>query len=127
MAKLTIDEIFEGIKELTIKDAAELSKKIEDEFGVSAAMPVAAAGMAPGAAPAQAEEEKTEFDVILVAAGTDKLKVIKEVRALTQLGLKEAKEFVEKGNQPVKQGVTKEEAEEVKKKLTDVGAQVEVK
>lgn len=127
--KLSVEEILEGIKGLTIKEAADLVKMIEDEFGVSAAMPAmvagpAAAGAAPGAAPA---EEKTEFDVILVSAGAEKIKVLKEVRALTGLGLKEAKEFVEEGNKPVKEGVTKEEAAEIQKKLEAVGAKVEVK
>jgi large subunit ribosomal protein L7/L12 len=126
--KLSVEELFEGIKNLTIREAADLVKKIETEFGISAAMPtvVAAAG-APAAGGAPAVEEKTEFTVILVNAGKDKIKVLKEVRTITGLGLKEAKDFVDEGNKPVKEGITKEEAESIKKKLEEVGAQIIVK
>jgi len=112
---------------LTVLEAAELSKMLEEKWGVSAAAPVAvaAAGL-PGAAGA-AVEEKTSFDVILASAGAQKINVIKVVRELTGLGLKEAKDLVEGAPKPVKTGVAKEEAETMKKKLTDVGATIEVK
>ncbi len=126
--KLTVDEIFEAIKSLTVIEVSELVKKLEEEFGVSAAAPVAiaAAPAAGGAAPA-AEEEKTSFDVILQSAGNNKIQVIKVVRQLTNLGLKEAKDLVDNAPKPVKEGVNKEEAEAVKAKLEEVGANVEVK
>jgi large subunit ribosomal protein L7/L12 len=111
---------------LTVLEAAELSKMLEEKWGVSAAAPVAvAAAGAPGAA--AAAEEKTAFDVILVGAGAQKINVIKVVRELTGLGLKEAKDLVEGAPKPVKTGVAKEEAETMKKKLTEAGATVEVK
>ena len=119
LAKL-VDEL----SGLTVLEAAELSKMLEEKWGVSAAAPVAAA--APGAA-AAAVEEKTAFDVILAAAGAQKINVIKVVRELTGLGLKEAKDLVEGAPKPVKTGVTKEEAETMKKKLTEAGATAEVK
>ena len=122
LAKLADD-----LSELTVLEAAELSSMLEDKWGVSAAAPIAVAavgGAASGDAPA---EEKDEFDVILVAAGDKKINVIKEVRAITSLGLKEAKDLVEAAPKPIKEGVTKEEAEEVKKKLEAAGATVEVK
>ena len=108
---------------------SELIKELEEKFGVSAAAPVAvaAAGPAGDAGGAAAAEEKTEFDVILAGAGDQKIKVIKEVRAITSLGLKEAKELVEGAPQPVKEGVTKEEAEEIKAKIEGVGGSVEIK
>lgn len=127
--KLGVDEIFEAIKELTVLEVSELVKKLEEEFGVSAAAPVAVAA-APGAAAAEggaAEEEKTSFDVILTSAGSNKIQVIKAVRQLTNLGLKEAKELVDNAPKPVKEGVSKEEAEEAKKVLEEAGATVEVK
>jgi large subunit ribosomal protein L7/L12 len=111
---------------LTVLEAAELSKMLEEKWGVSAAAPVAVA-VAGGAAGAAAAEEKTAFDVILASAGAQKINVIKVVRELTGLGLKEAKDLVEGAPKPVKTGVTKEESETMKKKLTDVGATVEVK
>ncbi|GAB4310663.1 MAG: 50S ribosomal protein L7/L12 [Candidatus Sumerlaeia bacterium] len=127
--KLTVDQLFEGIKGLTLLEANELAKKLEEEFGVQAMAPIAMAAMpgAPGAAAAAPAEEKTEFDVILKEAGAEKIKVIKEVRAITQLGLKEAKDLVEGAPKEVKTGVSKKEAEEIKQKLEAVGAKVEIK
>jgi len=119
LAKL-VDEL----SGLTVLEAAELSKMLEEKWGVSAAAPVAAAA---AGAPAAAVEEKTAFDVILAGAGAQKINVIKVVRELTGLGLKEAKDLVEGAPKPVKTGVAKEEAETMKKKLTDAGATVEVK
>jgi len=115
----------EAIERLTLIEMAELVKALEDRFGVTAAAPMAFAGM-PGAG-AAAVEEKTEFDVILMGAGAEKIKVIKVVREITALGLKEAKDLVEGAPKPVKEGVNKAEAEEIKKKLTDVGASVDIK
>ena len=130
MATLTIDEIVEAIKNMSVLEVAELVKRLEEEFGVSAAAMVAAApaqGAAAGAgAPAQAEE-KTEFDVILKAPGSNKIQVIKVVREITGLGLKEAKELVDNAPKPIKEGVSKEEAEQIKSKLEEVGAEVEIK
>lgn len=126
--KLTVEEIFEAIKNLTVLEVSELVKKLEEEFGVSAAAPVAvAAAPAAGAAPEAAAEEKTSFDVILQSAGSNKIQVIKVVRQLTNLGLKEAKELVDNAPKPVKEGVSKEEAEEAKKLLEEAGATVEIK
>jgi large subunit ribosomal protein L7/L12 len=123
-----LQQIVEDLSALTVMEAAELSKMLEEKWGVSAAAP-AAAMPAAGAAPAAAEEaeEKTEFDVILVAAGEKKINVIKEVRAITSLGLKEAKDLVESAPKPVKEAVKKEEADQIKKKLEEAGASVEVK
>jgi large subunit ribosomal protein L7/L12 len=124
---MTPQELIEEIKKMSVLELSEMVKALEEEFGVSAAMPMAvAAGPAAGAAPAAAEEEKTEFDVILKAAGEKKINVIKEVRAITGLGLKEAKDLVDGAPNPVKQGVTKEEAESMKTKLEEAGAEVEV-
>ena len=121
------NQIIEAIKNMTVMELAELVKELEDIFGVSAAAPVAvAATAAPGAA-APAEEEKTEFDVILTDYGAEKIKVIKVVRELTSLGLKEAKDLVESAPKAVKEGVSKEEAEAAKAKLEEVGAKVEIK
>ena len=122
------DDVIEFISNMSVLELAELIKELEEKFGVSAAAPVAvaAAGGAPGADAAPAEE-KTEFDVILAGAGDQKIKVIKEVRAITSLGLKEAKELVEGAPQALKEGVTKEEAEEIKGKIEAVGGSVEVK
>jgi len=120
-------KILEMISELKLMEAADLVKAIEDKFGVSAAAPVAAVGMAPGAGAEAAVEEQTEFDVVLAAAGDKKIQVIKEVRAITGLGLKEAKELVEGAPKPVKEGVEKDEAEKVKEQLEGVGATVEIK
>ncbi len=123
-----LDKLVEELSKLTVLEAAELSKRLEDEWGVSAAAPVAVAavgGAAGGdAAPA---EEKTEFDVILASVGDKKINVIKEVRAITGLGLKEAKDLVEGAPKPVKEGASKDEAEEIKGKLEGVGATVELK
>ena len=126
MSKL--EKIVEELSALTVLEAAELSKLLEDKWGVSAAAPVAvaAAGGAAGGAAAPAEE-KTEFDVILTDAGAQKINVIKEVRAITGLGLKEAKDLVEGAPKPVKEAVSKGEAADLKKKLEEAGAKVEVK
>jgi len=119
-------KIADDLSALTVIEAAELATMLEDKWGVSAAAAVAVAGPAAGGA-AEAAEEQTEFDVILIAAGAKKINVIKEVRAITGLGLKEAKDLVEAGGKAVKEGVDKDEAEALKKKLEDVGAQVELK
>jgi large subunit ribosomal protein L7/L12 len=120
-------KIVEDLSSLTVLEAAELSKLLEEKWGVSAAAPVAVAAAGGGAAPAAAEEEKTEFDVILVDAGANKINVIKEVRGITGLGLKEAKDLVEGAPKPVKEGVSKAEAADLKKKLEEAGAKVDVK
>jgi large subunit ribosomal protein L7/L12 len=130
MAKQSVDDILDAIKELSIIEAAELSKKIEEEFGIQAAAPMATAGgpAAGGGAAAEEEaEEQTEFDVILGAAGDKKIQVIKEVRALTSLGLKEAKDLVDSAPKPVLEHVPKEQAEAAKEKLEAAGASVEIK
>ncbi len=127
MASEKVTAILEEIKALTVLDLSELVHAIEDEFGVSAAAPVAvAAAAAPGAA-APAAEEKTEFDVVLTDIGAEKIKVIKVVREITGLGLAEAKAAVEAAPKAIKEGVGKDEAEELKKKLEEVGAKVELK
>ena len=120
-----LQKIVDELSGLTVLEAAELAKMLEEKWGVSAAAPVAM--MAAGAAPAAAVEEKTEFNVILTAAGAQKINVIKEVRAITSLGLKEAKDLVEGAPKPVKEGVNKEEAEKIKKQLEAAGATVELK
>ena len=125
MASEKITNILEEIKSLTIIELADLVKAVEDEFGVSAAAPVGVVAAAGAAAPAA--EEKTEFDVILKSFGAKKLDVIKAVREITGLGLKEAKEMVEGAPKAVKEGVSKDEAESVKKTLEEAGAEVEVK
>jgi large subunit ribosomal protein L7/L12 len=118
----------EIVKNLTVLELSEWVKSMEEEFGVSAAAPVAAVGMMPaGGAAAEQKEEKTTFSVVLTGTGDKKIQVIKEVRAITSLGLKEAKDLVEGAPKPVKENVAKEEAEEIKKKLEAVGATVEVK
>ena len=119
---MTKENILEAIKEMTVLELNDLVKAIEEEFGVTAAAPVAMAG-----AGASAEEEQTEFDVILTSAGDSKIKVIKAVREVTGLGLKEAKALVDEAPKAIKEGATKEEAEEIKGKLEEVGAGVEVK
>ena len=121
-----LEKLVDDLSALTVLEAAELSKMLEEKWGVSAAAPVAVAA-APGAAPAEAAEEKDSFDVVLAAAGEKKINVIKEVRAITGLGLKEAKDLVEGAPKPVKEGVGKDEAEEIKKKLEEAGASVELK
>ncbi|WP_291288882.1 50S ribosomal protein L7/L12 [Enorma sp.] len=125
MAKLTNEEIIEALKEMTLLEASELVKMIEDTFGVSAAAP--AAVVAGPAAAAPAEEEKTEFDVVLEGFGDNKIAVIKVVRELTSLGLKEAKEVVESAPKAVLEGVKKEDAEAAKAKLEEAGAAVSLK
>ena len=119
-------KIVEDLSALTVLEAAELSKMLEEKWGVSAAAPVAAAAAGGGAA-AVVEEEKTEFDVVLTDVGANKINVIKEVRAITGLGLKEAKDLVEAAPKAVKEGVNKAEAADIKKKLEDAGAKVDVK
>jgi large subunit ribosomal protein L7/L12 len=126
MADITKDQVVEFIENMSVLELAELVKELEDKFGVSAAAPVAAAA-APGAAAAPAEEEKDEFDVVLAAVGDKKINVIKVVRAITGLGLKEAKDLVEGAPQPVKEGVPKADAEGLKKQLEEAGATVELK
>lgn len=121
-----VEEIIEAVKEMTVLELSELVKALEEEFGVSAAAPVAVAAGPAAAAEAPAEEEKTEFNVVLKAVGDQKIKVIKAVREITGLGLKEAKEVVDTAPKPVKENVSKEEAEEIKAKLTEVGAEVEI-
>jgi len=128
MASGKIQNLIEEVKGLTVLELSELVKALEEEFGVSAAAPMAvAAAPAAGAAQEAAEEEKTEFDVILASAGDQKIKVIKVVREITGLGLKEAKELVDNAPKPVKEGISKEEAQTIKAKLEEVGAGVEVK
>ncbi len=123
-----LQKLVEDLSSLTVIEAAELSKMLEEKWGVSAAAPVAvAAAPAAGGAAAPAAEEKTEFDVILAAAGDKKINVIKEVRAITGLGLKEAKDLVEGAPKPVKEGVAKADAEAIKAKLEEAGATVELK
>jgi large subunit ribosomal protein L7/L12 len=123
---MAVAEVIEQIDKLTVLELADLVKQLEEKYGVSAAAPVAMMAAAPGAAAAP-EAEKTEFDVILAEIGPEKIKVIKAVREITSLGLTEAKAFVESAPKPVKEGVTKDEAEQVKKKLEEAGAKVEIK
>ena len=123
-----LEKLVDELSQLTVLEAAELSKLLEEKWGVSAAAPVAVAGVAAGAAGGEeAAAEKDEFDVILAETGSEKIKVIKEVRGITGLGLKEAKELVEGAPKPLKEAVSKDEAEELKKKLEAVGAKVELK
>ena len=125
-----LEKLAEDLSSLTVMEAAELSKMLEEKWGVSAAAPVAVAAAVPGAAGAaggEAAEEKDEFDVVLASIGDKKINVIKEVRAITGLGLKEAKDLVESAPKAVKEGAKKEEAEELKKKLEEAGATVELK
>ncbi len=128
MAEITKADVISYIENMSVLELAELVKELEEKFGVSAAAPaVAVAAVAAPAGAAEAAEEKTEFDVILKSAGANKIGVIKVVRALTGLGLKEAKDLVDGAPQPVKTGVAKEEAEDAKKQLVEAGAEVEVK
>jgi large subunit ribosomal protein L7/L12 len=128
MADITKDDVIEFIANMTVLDLSELIKELEEKFGVSAAAPVAfAAGAMPAGEAAAAEEEKTEFDVILEAVGDKKINVIKEVRAITGLGLKEAKALVEEAPKPVKEGIPKDEAGKIKEQLEGAGAQVSIK
>ena len=128
MAELTKDQLIEAIKGMTVLELSEMVKALEEEFGVSAAAPMAvAAAPAAGAEAAAPAEEQTAFDVVLAGFGDQKIQVIKVVRALTGLGLKEAKEVVEGAPKAIKEGVTKDEAEDAKKQLEDAGASVEIK
>jgi large subunit ribosomal protein L7/L12 len=122
-----LNAIVDSLSSLTVMEAAELAKLLEDKWGVSAAAPVAVAAGGPVAGDAAAAEEKTEFDVILLSAGDKKIQVIKEVRAITSLGLKEAKELVESAPKPLKEGVSKEEADKLKEQIEGAGGQVDVK
>jgi len=123
-----LNKLVDELSSLTVIEAAELSKLLEEKWGVSAAAPVAVAAVGGGAggAPAEAAAEKTEFTVVLAAAGDKKINVIKEVRAITSLGLKEAKDLVEGAPKPVKEGVNKDEAAKIKKQLEDAGATVQI-
>lgn len=131
MAASDVDKVFDSLGSMTVLELVELKKKIEDEWGITAAAPVAVA--APGAAPAggdgdaAAAEEQTAFDVVLTAAGGQKIQVIKVVRAVTGLGLKEAKDLVDGAPNPVKEGVARDEADSIKSQLEEAGAEVEVK
>jgi large subunit ribosomal protein L7/L12 len=130
MAASAVDKVFDELGKMSVLDLVELKKKIEDEWGITAAAPVAVA--APGGAPAAGgdgadAEEKTSFDVILAAAGGQKIQVIKVVRAITGLGLKEAKDLVDSAPKPVKEGTTQEDADSIKSQLEEAGATVEVK
>jgi len=122
-----LKKLAEEIVGLTLLEASELKNILKDEYGIEPAAGGAVMMAGPGAGPAEAAEEQTEFDVILKAAGAQKINVIKEVRAITGLGLKEAKDLVEAGGKPVKEGVSKAEADEILKKLTDAGAEAELK
>lgn len=121
-----VTKLIEDVKALTVLELSELVKALEEEFGVSAAAPMAMAA-APAAAAAPAEEEKTEFDVILIAAGDKKIEVIKAVREVTALGLKEAKALVDEAPKPIKEAISKADAEELKKKFEAAGAKIEIK
>lgn len=121
-----VEKLIEEIKSITVLELSELVKALEEEFGVSAAAPVAVAA-APAAGGAPAAEEKTEFDVILKAAGDNKIKVVKAVKEITGLGLKDAKALVDEAPKPVKEKISKGDAEDIKKKLEEVGAQIEIK
>ena len=129
MAKLSTEELLGQFKELTLLELSEFVKAFEEEFGVTAAAPVAVAAAAPGAPAAAAEEaaEQDEFDVVLESAGDKKIQVIKEVRGLTSLGLKEAKDLVDGAPKEVKAGVSKQDAEDIKKKISEAGGTVEIK
>jgi large subunit ribosomal protein L7/L12 len=130
MAASAVDKIFDQLGDMSVLELVELKKKIEDEWGVTAAAPMAVAApgaAAPGAPAEAAEEEKTAFDVVLTAAGDKKIQVIKVVRAITGLGLKEAKDLVDSAPKPVKEGVAQDEADSVKTQLEEAGASVEVK
>ena len=124
---VTKEEVLDYIDNMTVLELSELVKELEEKFGVSAAAPMVAMPMTGGPAAEETPVEKTEFDVVLVGAGDKKIQVIKEVRSITGLGLKEAKALVDEAPKPVKEGVAKEEAEAVRSQLEEVGAQVEVK
>ncbi|HJO63252.1 MAG TPA: 50S ribosomal protein L7/L12 [Desulfobacterales bacterium] len=128
MAKISKDDVIDFIANMSVLELSELVKEMEEKFGVSAAAPVAMMSAAPAGSPTDdAAEEKTEFDVILIGPGDKKIQVIKEVRAITGLGLKDAKALVDEAPKPVKEGVSKDEAETLKKQLEETGAQVELK
>ncbi|MDR1303208.1 MAG: 50S ribosomal protein L7/L12 [Puniceicoccales bacterium] len=127
MTSITKDQVIEWLSAQSVLEIAGLVKALEEKWGVSASAPVAAVAVPVGGGAAEVVEEKTEFDVILAAAGDNKINVIKEVRAITGLGLKEAKELVEGAPKPVKEGISKADAEEMKKKLEAAGAKVELK
>ena len=127
MPDITKEDVIEFIANMSVLELSELVKEMEEKFGVSAAAPVAVAAGGPAEGAAAAEEEKTEFDVILTTFGDKKIQVIKEVRAITGLGLKEAKTLVDEVPKPIKEGVSKEEAEKIKSQLEEAGAQVEIK
>lgn len=127
MAEITKDQVIEWLSKQSVLEIAGLVKELEEKWGVSASAPVAAVAMPAGGGAAEAKEEKTEFDVVLSAAGDNKINVIKEVRAITGLGLKEAKDLVDGAPKTVKEAVSKAEAEEMKKKLEAAGAKVELK
>lgn len=127
MADITKQDVIDFIANMTVLELSELIKELEEKFGVSAAAPVAMMAAGPVGDAGPAVEEKTEFDVILVTAGDKKINVIKEVRAITGLGLKEAKALVDEAPKPVKEGITKEDAEKIKAQLEEAGAQVELK
>jgi len=124
MADIKKEDVIKYIESMSVLDLAELVKELEEKFGVSAAAPMAVAAAAPGAAPAAVE--KTEFNVVLKESGAEKIKVIKEVRAITGLGLKEAKDLVEGAPKTLKEGVSKDEAEKIKKQVESAGAKVEI-
>ncbi len=124
---VTKEDVIEFISNMSVLELSELIKEFEEKFGVSAAAPVAVAAAGAGAADAAPAEEQTEFDVVLADIGSEKIKVIKEVRAITGLGLKEAKALVESAPAPLKEATTKEDAEEIKAKIEAVGASVEIK
>ncbi len=126
--KITKEDVIAFIADMTVLELSELVKELEDKFGVKASAPIMAmAGMAPAAAEAAAVEEQTEFSVVITGVGDKKIQVIKEVRAITSLGLKEAKDAVESLPNAIKEGVSKEEAEKIKKQLEEAGATVEIK
>jgi len=127
MADITKDDVIDFIANMSVLELSELVKEMEEKFGVSAAAPVAMMAAAPGGDEGAQAEEQTEFDVILTTFGDKKIQVIKEVRAITGLGLKDAKALVDEAPKPVKEGISKEEAEKVKTQLEEAGAQVEIK
>jgi len=127
MADITKEDVIEFIANMTVLELSELVKEMEEKFGVSAAAPIAVAAAVSGETGGDKAEEKTEFDVILTTFGDKKIQVIKEVRAITSLGLKDAKTLVDEVPKPVKEGISKDEAEKIKSQLEDAGAQVEIK
>lgn len=127
MADISKEDVIEFIANMSVLELSELVKDMEEKFGVSAAAPVAVAAAGPAAAGGEAAEEKTEFDVVMIGFGDKKIQVIKEVRAVTNLGLKDAKTLVESAPVPIKEGVPKDEAEKIKQQLEEAGAQIEIK